>query len=267
MKKLLAVLGTLLLVVGLLTPALAYEITVYDGKSDAGFYHGAQEYAETEPGTQTGPLWDIGGLFIQNNTKTLYVVTGFDPQVGPNNSAEFRMGDLFIKTTGVPAPLDTLGSGINATVANSAFGIYDYVVGTGTSSESAALGGSAYRLVGADTVLTAQGTAVDRSNPWVVASFTSNPVAAAVNFSNGSLTEDDVANGIGTELMRQAGYQWISYNLGFLGNDFGKAYVHVTMRCGNDDGDGKVPVPPSVLLLGSGLLGVGLLRFRRKNAA
>jgi hypothetical protein len=29
----------------------------------------------------------------------------------------------------------------------------------------------------------------------------------------------------------------------------------------------QVPIPPSAFLLGSGLLGVGLLRFRRKNAA
>ena len=28
-----------------------------------------------------------------------------------------------------------------------------------------------------------------------------------------------------------------------------------------------VPLPPSVLLMGTGLLGLGLLRFRRKNAA
>ncbi len=52
----------------------------------------------------------------------------------------------------------------------------------------------------------------------------------------------------------------------------GFAFVWGTGTCGNDAivnglaaGVAPVPLPPSVLLLGSGLLGLALLGFRRKK--
>lgn len=42
-------------------------------------------------------------------------------------------------------------------------------------------------------------------------------------------------------------------------------FVWGTATCANDGFSDKVPLPPSVLLMGSGLLGLGLLRFRRQS--
>jgi hypothetical protein len=43
--------------------------------------------------------------------------------------------------------------------------------------------------------------------------------------------------------------------------------LHWNMKCANDvfEGAAPVPIPPSALLMGTGLLGIGLLRFRRRK--
>ena len=47
------------------------------------------------------------------------------------------------------------------------------------------------------------------------------------------------------------------------------ARFHYTMECGNDNlmGLAPVPIPPTALLFGSGLLGVSLLGLRRRQKA
>ncbi len=58
---------------------------------------------------------------------------------------------------------------------------------------------------------------------------------------------------------------------GFDPENFGLAFLWATGTCANDTAEGGlaptgvVPLPPSVLLLGSGLLGLGLLGFRRRK--
>jgi hypothetical protein len=51
------------------------------------------------------------------------------------------------------------------------------------------------------------------------------------------------------------------------GLDLGNQYCFFwgTGSCGNDSFSDKVPLPPSVLLLGSGLLGLGLVRWQRQG--
>jgi hypothetical protein len=59
------------------------------------------------------------------------------------------------------------------------------------------------------------------------------------------------------------GTDMVSVTLGNLvGDQF--TFMWASGTCGNGPIEGKVPLPPSLLLLGSGLLGLGLLRFRKR---
>ncbi|MEJ2671640.1 MAG: hypothetical protein P8168_05420 [Deltaproteobacteria bacterium] len=51
---------------------------------------------------------------------------------------------------------------------------------------------------------------------------------------------------------------------GLVGEKFG--FIWGTATCANDGFSDCVPIPPSVLLMGSGLLGVGLLGWRRRGS-
>jgi hypothetical protein len=53
--------------------------------------------------------------------------------------------------------------------------------------------------------------------------------------------------------------------LGLAGDFAGDTYYHFTYDCGNDFMMGHVPIPPTALLLGSGLVGLGLLGRRKKS--
>ena len=58
----------------------------------------------------------------------------------------------------------------------------------------------------------------------------------------------------------------VAIDLSGLGLSGPWCFVWGTATCANDGFSDKVPVPPSVLLLGSGLLGLGMVRWRRQGS-
>jgi hypothetical protein len=64
----------------------------------------------------------------------------------------------------------------------------------------------------------------------------------------------------------ELGTNWLSFTFPVgdlsLTNEVG---LHWTMRCGNDVNEGAVPIPPSILMLGSGLVGFVVIRRRIKK--
>lgn len=232
------------------------------------WWNNTNESQETEPGTITGNIWDLKSFNNINAGQDLSLVGGFNFKLGEEG---YTGGNLFISTTGKPLfgenapglkPVTVLGG--NAQIYNN-FG-YNYVVTfnftAGTyqvysipqyiddQHKGAILKTTSYSNG-------ANGESFLDSNPWKYYS-------GGTPGSNGSLTFDSsdpnnfkltLAGLLGLTEFANAADIWLFY----------------TYQCGNDIMVGetvgsKVPIPPSALLLGSGLLGLVGLGWRRRKS-
>jgi hypothetical protein len=247
-------------------PAFAYNplgtnITIYDGKEQSPNYTGTgvgREVNETEPGTVTTPIasWDFEGFFLNGNTLT--AVAKFDLALGAidtNGTSRLPVGDLFIKTDGTPL-MDTSGfPNVNKpnTVSNSTYNTYTYAVIF--NSHDSLNAGQAYSLTGTSQLFTAQGNAVNSSNPWQYAK-DGTSIGSPLTWVTGQLDATD-PSGFG-------GHYFAQIDLSSL-TGLGNAHFKLTYQCGNDDLHGKVPLPGAVLLLGAGMARLVAYARRRKE--
>lgn len=249
MKHFLSIMLLLLSVVVLTSSAfaLSYDIenniTVKDPGNANGNYCGVGvgcEDQETEKGMVNAQYWDLEGFFLKGTELTM--VGGYNFIKGQQ---DLMSGDIFLSAAGLPSEDTNYG--------------YNYVVDLNFSSMS-------YEVI--DLNSKSNGTFVDvavaansgYSTPWQYFKGVDDTVVSAGKIDYDYIS-DEIDNLVGKY------HHAVGIDLSFLGanTDF---LAHFTMECGNDNLIGKgqtapVPEPATMILFGSGLLGLAGLRRKK----
>lgn len=261
--------------------AFATNITITDNNPVGTT---ASEDNEAEPGMIQSQAWDLEGFFL--NGSVLTMVGGFNFKTGLNG---YTSGDIFISTDptygrlAAPTSIFLVDANGNTTTTgynplanadgnknvNTSFG-YEYALDIDWNT----LVFNVVKLDGASTTTAYwhQNEAGNpSSNPWQY--YKGGSIVGSGKGTDGGLVTAANYNYDGSTLKGWNGdnkHYSVSFDLSRVISDadlYGDTfYTHFTMGCGNDNlmGEGTAPVPePSTLvLLGAGLLGAGLLRRR-----
>lgn len=239
------------------------NITIPDRVFTTPGWYGSQEDNEVEPGCVTGHVWDLEAFFLQGWQLTMVGTFNFqNGQTDPYRpGTTYLSGDIFVDVTGdvkYGPPND--GTGYNNSVVLNRSG-YDYVFHfTNWATMS-------YELYSINANSKVEAIVFDinqETNPWIYYSDGTLMTSGTAAYQTG-LTDAQVGGLNGNNL-----HNAVTVNLSPLSSYFGSGNVvtfHNTYRCGNDNLMGAIPEPSTVLLMGSGLIGFGVIaRIRRKRS-
>lgn len=208
------------------------------------------EDEETEPGMVLSQDWDLEGFFFENNELSL--VGGYNFKTGFDG---MKSGDIFIATSrptfGDVTNTSTDG---NRSVQNT-YG-FNYVLDLNFADMTYDI----FSLGGNTTVITTFYAENQGSNPW--------------KYKDGGTLEKESLPFQFAEDVQDTGftgaehYSLTGFDLSLFLNHGEMFYSHFTMQCGNDNLMGRgtvVPEPTTMVLLGSGLVGLALHRRRTKK--
>jgi len=257
MKKILQIFLTSILTVGfavssVLALDLGRDITIFDGISSTQNWYGINEDQEVEPGCVADQVWDLEGFYL--NDSILTMVGGFDFEKGVKGEPS---GDLFIDINGdarYGAVADTgsqIVNGYQDIMDN--FG-YEYAIHFNFTENTYDLFG----LTSASTV-SVYYDQNEASNPLSYADGGQTLNGGIFSYYTG-LDDSEVG------WLQGGTHNAISLDLLSINQDFDleKFTAHYTMYCGNDNLMGSpVPEPASMILFGTGLMGLAALTRRK----
>jgi len=258
MKKSFMATLALSLVVLMAGGAWAIDITISDGYYNTSDWHKNQENQETEPGTYTGQVWDLEKFTQTGSVLSMQGGYKFDTGFTFNNTL-ISGGDILIDQAINGAFSSKYGysgqstrpiTSLSQVTYNSYMG-YDFAIKLDFTNKK-------YTVYALD--------ANSRFNP-VTDIVYGNPLSYINNQGKnpvytsapGALTFTSFADSEGTHYVVNG----IDLSMFLTQPDF---FVHYTFSCGNDYmvGQGKVPLPGAVVLLGAGLFRLAAYGRRRR---
>lgn len=234
----------------------------------------AGEVNEVEPNCVATKAWDLEG-FATSGT-TLYTIGTWNFMSGQpgdykNDGTNWTSGDIFIAIAPASTPkygLTAVGTGSgNGTITNT-FG-YNYVLHMNWTAGSPTF--DIYKI-DSDTLLSVYFNQNNGSNPYAYVSG-GDPVdgAQGLSFTYQTLSYANVLALCGVYTTTADLHNVVGTDLSSIWNGTDEIWFHFTQECGNDNlmgyrpGGIPLPLPPSALLLGTGLLGLVGLGWRRRQ--
>jgi hypothetical protein len=241
----------------------ASDITIPDGLGSGTGWNGSQEDNEVENGNLQSQAWDLEAFRLDGNTLTLIGGYNFkDGQADPyypqysGRLPVYYSGDIFLATGGIEptyglTALPTTGGNVVKTNQNK----YNYVLDLNLTTMKY----DVYAIDANSTIRTVWFSSNYEGNPWRYE-------------SGGTLLKRDLSLGYQTGLsdtgtgLQGGSHNALGVDLSFLapGTEF---YAHFTQQCGNDNimghGNTPIPEPGTMLLFGTGLLGLAGLGKKR----